>query len=167
MYIKSDLIYDKYESTLIGFVNVGDINNHLLEFQATINSGETTPSLASMMMVFMVKGMLPKFDYPYDVILPFDYPILTCHNVSGNLMFDPAWAAVARLAVSLFWHCAVMELLPTEDYGSYTATAKSLCIMFLMCMPVMRKSFCISFLTLHTSSRPYGTVGMTKGEGYA
>ena len=69
MYIKSDLIYDKYESTLIGFVNVGDINNHLLEFQATITSGEAAPSLASTMMVFMVKGMLHKFDYPYLTIL--------------------------------------------------------------------------------------------------
>ena len=27
IYIKSDLVYDKHEGTLVGFVNIGDINN--------------------------------------------------------------------------------------------------------------------------------------------
>ena len=89
MYIKSDLVYDKHEGTLIGFVNMGDINNQLLEFEATINNGKSDPSLASTMMVFMVKGMLHKFDYPYAQF--------ACHNMTGDLMFDPIWEAVARL----------------------------------------------------------------------
>ena len=89
MYIKSDLVYDKHEGTLIGFVNMGDINTQLLKFEATINNEESTPSLASTMMVFMVKGMLHKFDFPYAQF--------ACHNITGELMFDPMWEAVARL----------------------------------------------------------------------
>ena len=34
VHIKEDLVYDKHEGTLIGFVNLGDTNNHLLQFEA-------------------------------------------------------------------------------------------------------------------------------------
>ena len=65
-YIKSDLVYNKHDGSLFGYVNIGDINNQLLDFQAMIDSGKPSPSLTStMMMVFMVRGLLPKFDYPY------------------------------------------------------------------------------------------------------
>ena len=37
MYIKSDLVYDKHEGTVIGFVNLGNVNNQLLDFQAFID----------------------------------------------------------------------------------------------------------------------------------
>ena len=30
VHIRDDLVYDKHEGNLVGFVNVGDINNHLL-----------------------------------------------------------------------------------------------------------------------------------------
>jgi len=33
MYIREDLVYNKHTGQLIGFVNLGDINNHLLEFK--------------------------------------------------------------------------------------------------------------------------------------
>ena len=40
IYIKNDLVYDKHEGTLVGFVDIGDINNQILEFQARITDGE-------------------------------------------------------------------------------------------------------------------------------
>ena len=89
MYIKSDLVYDKHEGTLIGFVNLGDVNNQLLDFQAFIDNGESSSSLATTMMVFMVKGLLHKFEYPYAQF--------ACGNMSGDLIFDPIWEAIARL----------------------------------------------------------------------
>ena len=36
IYIKSDLVYDKHEGTLVGFVNIGGINNQILEFEAYV-----------------------------------------------------------------------------------------------------------------------------------
>jgi len=54
-----------------------------------LNKGDTYPSLTSSMMVFMVKGLLQKFDYPY---AQFAYG-----STSGDLIFDPLWEAVARL----------------------------------------------------------------------
>ena len=89
IYIKSDLVYDKHEGTLVGFVNVGETNNQILEFEAIISNGESNPSLAKTMMVFMVKGLLHKFDYPYAQ--------LACGKMTGDLIFDPMWEAIAKL----------------------------------------------------------------------
>ena len=64
-FIKNDLVYDKHDGSLIGFVNIGNINNQILEFKTMMKSGGGSPSLASTMMMFMVRGLLHKFDYPY------------------------------------------------------------------------------------------------------
>ena len=80
IYIKSDLVYEKHEGTLVGFVNVGDTKNQILEFEAIISNGESSPSLAKTMIVFMVKGLLHKFDYPNVQ--------LACGKTEGSLIFD-------------------------------------------------------------------------------
>ena len=59
------LSYDKHEGPLVEFVNIGDMNNQILEFEAIISNGESSPSLAKTMTMFMVKDLLHKFDYPY------------------------------------------------------------------------------------------------------
>ena len=57
MHIKNDLVYDKHEASLIGFVNLGNTNNQLLEFEQALLSDETEPPLASSMLVLMVRGL--------------------------------------------------------------------------------------------------------------
>ena len=91
IFIKSDLVYDKHDGSLIGFVNIGDINNQILEFEAIVNTGQPYSSLATTMMVFMVRGLLSKhrLEYPYVQF--------ACGKMSGDLIFDPVWEAVARL----------------------------------------------------------------------
>ena len=90
IYIKSDLVHDKHDGSPPGLLTlVIYINNQLLDFQAMIDSGEPSPSLASTVMVFMVRGLLHKFDYPY---APFAYG-----KLAGDLIFDPISEAVGRL----------------------------------------------------------------------
>ena len=38
MYIKESLVYDKHNGSLIGFTNLGETNNHLLEFKRHVNN---------------------------------------------------------------------------------------------------------------------------------
>ena len=38
MYIKEELVYDKHEGELIGFSNLGNMNNHFLKFEASLKS---------------------------------------------------------------------------------------------------------------------------------
>ena len=39
IFIKSDLVYDKHDDSLIGFINICNINNQILEFETIMNSG--------------------------------------------------------------------------------------------------------------------------------
>ena len=90
VYLKEDLVYDKSSGTLLGFVNLGDINAHLLAFERSI-SQDTSPteSLAKSMMVFMVQGLLSPLSFPYA-----QWP---CRKVTGQLLFNPFWDAIYNL----------------------------------------------------------------------
>ena len=89
MRIKQYLVYDKHEGRLIGFVNLENINNQLIEFENALPSESTEPTLASTMLVFMVRGLFYKLNYPYVQF--------ACNNLSGVQIFDPMWEAVSRL----------------------------------------------------------------------
>lgn len=89
VHIKDDLVYDKHEGYLVGFVDLGNINNQLVEFENALAAEKPQLTLASTMLVFMVRGLLCKLNYPYA-----QFP---CHDLSGSMMFDPMWEAIARL----------------------------------------------------------------------
>lgn len=90
MHIREDLVFNKHSGELVGFVNLGDINQHLVAFEQAL-SGERQPSppLASTMMVFMVRGLFTK--------LQFAYAQFPCGSITGDLLFGPLWEAVYRL----------------------------------------------------------------------
>ena len=79
-----------YAGSLIGFVNMGDVNTHLQAFEKAL-SGEQRNSgrLASTMLVFMVRGLFSHLAYPYA-----QFP---CHTLSADELFHPFWEAVSRL----------------------------------------------------------------------
>ena len=65
MHIREDLVFDKHSGRLIGFTDLGEINNHLIYFEQSISNVDYTPKLAKTMMVFMVRGLLCKLQFPY------------------------------------------------------------------------------------------------------
>ena len=89
MHVKHDLVYDKHSGSLIGFVDLGSTNNQILEFEKALAAETTDRALAKTMLVFMVRGLLYKFNYPYVQF--------ACSDISGSQMFDPMWEAVSRL----------------------------------------------------------------------
>ena len=90
MHVKQDLVFNKSTGELIGFMNVGDINSHLLELERSLSSPDATESpLASTMVMFMVRGLFSRLEFPY-----IHFP---CCNVTGDLLFDPFWEAVYRM----------------------------------------------------------------------
>ena len=82
MHIKENLVYDKHTGKMIGFIDLGDINNHLL---ASLTE-DNTETLANSMMVIMVKSQLQ-----------FPYVQFPCTNVKGDLLFYPFWQTIFRL----------------------------------------------------------------------
>ena len=90
MHIREDLIFDKHTGDMIGFSNLGDINEHLLQFEKSVLEDEPIqPQLARSMMVFMVRGLFNSLQFPY-----VQFP---CAELSGELLYDPFWEAVRRV----------------------------------------------------------------------
>ncbi len=90
MHIREDLVYDKYSRELIGFTNLGEINQHLLAFERTLSEEAASDGpLANSMTMFMVRGLFTK--------LQFAYAQFPCNSVSGDLLYDPFWEAVYRM----------------------------------------------------------------------
>eukprot|EP00731_Ephydatia_muelleri_P006390 Em0003g638a len=64
MFIREDLVYDKNNDELIGFTDLGDINNHLVAYEKSIKE-DTAPELANSMLVFMVTYFLLQYGRLY------------------------------------------------------------------------------------------------------
>ena len=58
MHIREDLVYNKHTGKMVGFCDLGEVNNLMLQFERLVegNSDRRTP-LANSMMVFMVRGL--------------------------------------------------------------------------------------------------------------
>ena len=91
MYVREDLVYEKQTKRLVGFTSLGDMNDHLLAFERSIEDScaEDVDDLAKTMMVFMVRGIFTKLRFPYA-----QFP---CSSVTGDLLYQPFWTAVYRL----------------------------------------------------------------------
>ena len=100
MHIKENLVYEKHSGSLIGFTNLGDVNNHLISFERKVDhtSLDDVPLAKSM----MVRGLFTTLQFPYS-----QFP---CANVSGELLFDPFWEAVYRLERCGFKVCVHMQV---------------------------------------------------------
>ena len=103
---KEDLVYDKHSGELVGFVNLGETNNHLIQFEHQVegNTGEYEP-LANFMVVIMVRGLFTHLQFPYA-----QFP---CASITGDLLFDPLWEAVSRLEI-----CGLKVMALTCDGAS-------------------------------------------------
>ena len=90
MHICEDLVFDKHTGAMIGYANIGDINEHLLQFERSLSdSAVATPKLAKTMMAFMVRGLFSK--------LQFAYTQFPCADLLGDLLYEQFWEAVCRL----------------------------------------------------------------------
>ena len=110
MHVKQELVYNKSTGELVGFVNLGDVNTHLLELEKSLSSSPDEPSeiLASTVLAFMVKGLFSPLEFPYA-----HFP---CRNLTGDLMFDPFWEAVhrlERLGLKVLYLCIVHGITPS------------------------------------------------------
>ena len=60
------LVYDKNECRIIGFIDLGPVNNAFASFERTLDeSGSRTAPIAKQILVFMVRGIFMKLKFPY------------------------------------------------------------------------------------------------------
>ncbi len=89
MHIRDDLIYDKHTGALLGFSNLGEINHHLAQFERSISTETVPETLATSMLVIMVRGLFTKLQYPFA-----QFP---SRKLTGEQIVDPFWEAVYRV----------------------------------------------------------------------
>ena len=93
--VKEDLVYDKHTGELIGFVNIGEINNQLLEYERScMSDDDLKPQLASHMLVFMVRGLLSNLKFPYAQF--------ACTSVTGDQLYSLVWGCIHHLEAAGF-----------------------------------------------------------------
>jgi hypothetical protein len=84
------LVYDGETGTLIGYTDLGEVNNHLLAFEkSVVNDTKDHREPAKSMLTFMVKGLFTSFKFPY---VHFSGTKLT-----GDNIFPLFWDVVKRL----------------------------------------------------------------------
>lgn len=102
--IKEDLVYDKHSCQIIGFVNLGNVGNQLLELER-FEKGKPSQCVATNMLVFMVRGLFSKLEFAYA-----QFP---CSSLSADLIFPLVWDCVKRLE-----SCGFKVLALTADGAS-------------------------------------------------
>ena len=89
MKIKEGIVYNKYTGALIGFTNLGDVNDSLLEIE---RASDQRPVVAKYVLVLMVRGLL--FD------LRFPLALFGTQGVTAELLYSLVWEAVRLLKLS-------------------------------------------------------------------
>lgn len=89
MKVKEGLVYNKTCGELIGFVNLGDINQQLLQLEKQKNE---QPLVAKQNLALMVRGVLFKLEFPY--------AHFCTRRVTGEELYPIVWEAIHRLEAS-------------------------------------------------------------------
>ena len=90
MKVREGLVYNKNGGEIIGFVNLGDINQQLMELEK--EDQEERPPVAKQILALMVRGILFKLEFPYA-------HFCSC-GVTGEELFPIVWEAIRRLEAS-------------------------------------------------------------------
>ena len=91
MKIKESLVYDEHGTKIIGFMDIGDVNNQLsqLEKSCLSETGVSHPTIATHMLVLMVRGKFFRLEYPYA-----HFPT---HRLTAASLFSIMWEGIERL----------------------------------------------------------------------
>ena len=104
MHIRADLVYNKNTGELVGFCDVGDVNNNLLEVEKSLEENHQ-PVLAKSMLVFMVRSLFGSLKFPHAQF--------STKDISGDILFWPFWDVVFNLE-----KCGFKVIAATADGAS-------------------------------------------------
>jgi len=85
--IKSDLVYDRHSGELIGFIDLGDVGNDLLQIQQV--KKKESKSLARYVLVLMVRGISTNLKFPL--------AHFSTNGVTSDQLFSILWQGVEIL----------------------------------------------------------------------
>lgn len=83
MKIKEDIVYDKFTGNVIGFCNLGTINDELLQLE---NVADIHPPVAKQILAVMIRGVFFKFEFPL--------AHFSTEGVTADLLFPLVWEGI-------------------------------------------------------------------------
>lgn len=109
MKVREDLVFDKHSCRLVGFVNLGEINNTLNTFEQRCKDGEqpiiNEGAIATHMLVFMIRGLFTSLEVPFA-----QFPT---NGVTGDELFPIVWEAIRNIE-----ECGLKVMVVTTDGAS-------------------------------------------------
>ena len=88
--IKSGLVYTNSTGCIVGFTELGDINEELNEFERKFqNSSTMSTELATYVICFMARGSLKRFSYPVGYF--------SSRGFTSDRLFPVTWRAIRIL----------------------------------------------------------------------
>ena len=82
MKVKEDIVYDKTTGDVIGFCNLGKINDELLRYKHANDSHH----VAKQILAIMVRGLFFKFDFPL--------AHFSTEGVTGDILYPIVWEGI-------------------------------------------------------------------------
>ena len=92
MKVKESLVFNKHTCELVGFTDIGDINNELAKLKQECDSNfeQRCPGeIASHMLIFMVRGMFSSLKFPY--------AHFSTKGVTADQLYPIVWEVVRHL----------------------------------------------------------------------
>ena len=83
MKVKEDIVYDKTTGDVIGFCNLGNINDELLRYE---HAEDSHPPVAKQILAIMVRGLFFKFDFPL--------AHFSTEGVTGDMLYPIVWEGI-------------------------------------------------------------------------
>ena len=91
--IKADLVYHKHSGELIGFVNLNNTCNELLELEKSFGENE---SIAKYLLVLMVRGITTNIRYPLAAFATL--------GITSDFLYPIVWEAISHLEIFVGIH---------------------------------------------------------------
>ena len=88
--IKSDLVYNKHTGELVGYINLDDIGNELLNLEHELAG--TAQAVAKFMLVVMVRGVCSNLQYPLAA-----FPT---EGITSDFLYPIIWEAIEVVQVT-------------------------------------------------------------------
>jgi len=89
MCIKEGLVFNKNTGNLVGFVDLGNVNNDFMRYSNSETDCESSLPLAKSVLFIMVRSLTSNLTFPYA-----QFPV---DSVTGSQLCPLFWEAVHRL----------------------------------------------------------------------
>ena len=92
--VKEGIVYDKHNCRVVGFVDLGEVNNALLSFERSAHQNSDFP-MAKHILMFFVRGIFIGLKFPYA-----QFPT---RDLSAEVLYPIVWE-VLNVLDSRWYH---------------------------------------------------------------